>query len=136
MTGKSGDILRWVLTIIVIAVMIWWLYNVWLVQGIAVKKDADGNVLDVYTRARDTLAIVVPLVTLALGYWFGVKGADTAEKNAATANDQAKAATAQAKDATAQAVVAEKQVTALRGELPADAYAAALKKYPDIFTKN
>ena len=117
--GKSGDVLRWILTLIVLGVMVWWLYNIWLVHDVAPTKDDDGNVIvDAYARVKDTLAIVVPLVTLALGYWFGVKGADTAEQNAANAQDQAMAATAAA--------------GLLAGNLTPEQYEAVIDKYPDI----
>jgi hypothetical protein len=77
-----------VLTIILLALVTWWLWLVALRLSIAPTKDSAGNVLDQYQRAKDILLVILPLSTTALGYWFGVQGKDKAEAQAETANAQ------------------------------------------------
>jgi hypothetical protein len=54
-------------------------------------KDANGNVVDSYQRSSDVPHILVPLLTIALGYWFGAEGKENAEKRATAAQDDAAA---------------------------------------------
>lgn len=56
------------------------------VIGSAPVRDNTGAVVfDEYQRAKDILAVILPLVTTALGYWFGAAGRDHAEAKAAQA---------------------------------------------------
>ena len=45
-----------------------------------------------YQRSSDVLRTVLPLLTIALGYWFGAAGKERAEKRAEDAQDEATAA--------------------------------------------
>ena len=45
-------------------------------------RDTEGQVLDTYQRAKDILLVVLPLLTTALGYWFGAAGRENAEAKA------------------------------------------------------
>ncbi len=51
--------------------------------GANVTKAADGSgVVDPFARAKDIFSLILPLVSSALGYWFGVQGKDKAEARA------------------------------------------------------
>jgi hypothetical protein len=53
-------------------------------------RDDDGQTLDTYQRAKDVLLVVLPLLTTALGYWFGAAGRESAEAKASAALSEAK----------------------------------------------
>ena len=114
MSRETGaTLLRWVLTIAVAIGVLWWLLVVQGYLGTAATMDEKtGLTLDPYGRAKETLAVVVPFLTLVLGYWFGAKGADAAK---------------------AEASDAKRRAEAIAAEAPSTAYQAAREKYPDIF---
>lgn len=90
--GKAGwiqTIVRASLTLILLGLSIWWLAEVASRLGTAPTKDTKGNIIvDQYQRAKDILLVVLPLVTTALGYWFGSQGKDKAETAANAAKDE------------------------------------------------
>jgi hypothetical protein len=98
---KYAEVFRWVLTGLLVLLFAWLLWQLVLTWGnYAVDGEGKPNGPDLYARAKETLGFVAPLVTLALGYWFGVKGAETAKEGAETAKQEADAAKVEA--ATAQ----------------------------------
>jgi hypothetical protein len=125
----ASDIFRWALTAVVVLIWVWWLFIVSGVIGTIPTKDkTTGLETDPYGRAKEILALVIPVVTLVLGYWFGVKGADQATQTATAAVDQAKTATDQAD--TAKAALAA--VGPFIPEAKYIAYLDAVKNYPGI----
>lgn len=114
-TSKSlvSNVVRWILTALIALIVIWWLFIVRGYVGTAATKDStSGLTLDAYGRAKETLAVVVPFLTLVLGYWFGAKGTDEAKADAEKAN---------------------LRTTAITAEAPSSAVDEARKKYPKIF---
>jgi hypothetical protein len=79
--------IRGVLTFMLLALTVWWLSQVARLIETPPVLDATGKVtLDAFSRAKDILLVVLPLLTTALGYWFGAAGKAKAEDSA----DQAK----------------------------------------------
>jgi len=68
-------------------------------------KDPSGSIVDPFGRAGTVVAVVIPFVTLTLGYWFGSKGAETANERAAAAQEQAAKASDQAAAAHGKATL-------------------------------
>lgn len=69
----------------------WWLWVVSQNLSVRAEVGADGAiVLDQFQRAKDVLLAVLPLLTLALGYWFGTQGTAKAEEKADKATADAK----------------------------------------------
>jgi hypothetical protein len=104
---------RGIFTVAILLAAAWWLYVVASKLGKAPTKDAQGNVVDEYQRAKDVLLVVLPLVTTAIGYWFGAQGKEKAEEKASQANDQSRA------------------IAAVSGD--PDILAKARAKYPSAF---
>ena len=88
--------------------------------------DPSGSIVDPFVRAGTIVAVVIPFVTLTLGYWFGSKGTENANEQAATAQDQATRATAQAAQAHARATI-------LASALPPDVAQTLVKENPTLF---
>ncbi len=89
---------RLVITLLVTVIVGFWLVMVAQRLHIAPVVSTDGTVIyDEFVRAKDILIAVLPLLTLALGYWFGAQGADKAEKKADEAEKKTKETEAQAK---------------------------------------
>jgi hypothetical protein len=81
--------LRFVLTLLLFALAVWWLMELAMQLGTAPTMDAQGKVLvDKFQRAKDILLVVLPLVTSALGYWFGAQGKEHEQERAESARDQ------------------------------------------------
>ncbi|WEO76441.1 hypothetical protein BJQ94_13845 [Cryobacterium sp. SO2] len=115
-----GDWGRWVVTAVIIAIFVWWLLIVNLELGTQpTKNDGTGLVTDPYAHAKETLAVVVPFLTLILGYWFGVRGVDEAKKTAAAATQDAQAANV--------------KFAVLRATASKSSYEQAVSKYPSAF---
>lgn len=75
--------IRGVVTVLLVLGVGAWLFVVSLKLGTVPVVDSAGNViLDEYQRAKDILLVVLPLVTTAMGYWFGAQGKDKAEDRA------------------------------------------------------
>ncbi len=116
----------WITTVFVFAVVAWALYHVFEDHGTAAVLDKNGKVtLDKFANSKDILAIVLPLATAAVGYWFGNKGV-------ADANAQADGAKA---EATAAQQETKAVVATASAKLPVgtDILAEAKKSHPDAF---
>ena len=91
-----GMIARLLITAMLLLLCGWWLWVVAQKLSIEPVLSSDGKVVfDQFQRAKDVLLAVLPLLTLALGYWFGTQGtakaeqkADEAKKDAKTAQEQ------------------------------------------------
>jgi hypothetical protein len=81
--------IRGSLTFLLLVLTVWWLTKVADHLSTAASVDDAGNVtLDPFQRSKDILLVVLPLLTTALGYWFGAAGKAKAEENADTAKQQ------------------------------------------------
>jgi hypothetical protein len=80
---------RLLITAALLLLVIWGLLLVTLHLTDGIIKDANGNVVDSYQRSTDILHVLVPLLTIALGYWFGAEGKENAEKRATAAQNDA-----------------------------------------------
>jgi hypothetical protein len=91
--------LRFALTVILFAIVIG-LCVVLLTQiNTQPTRDANGGVIvDQWQRGKDVLSLFLPLLTTALGYWFGAAGKDQARADAAKARDQLTAVTSVSTD--------------------------------------
>jgi hypothetical protein len=81
--------IRAALTGLLFLVSTYWLLEVAGQIPAVPTRDSDGNVLDTYQRAKDILLVVLPLLTTALGYWFGAAGRENAEAKARYAMTEA-----------------------------------------------
>jgi hypothetical protein len=77
------------ITVILLAMAAAWLVVVYGALGDPTVKSSDGSVLDQFQRSKDILLVVMPLLTTALGYWFGAAGRQDAQKTASAAQDAA-----------------------------------------------
>jgi hypothetical protein len=77
------------ITAALMLLVVWGLVLVTMHLTDGIVKDTNGIVVDSYQRSSDVLHIVVPLLTIALGYWFGAEGKENAEKRAAAAQTEA-----------------------------------------------
>lgn len=94
-----GTVIRFVVTLAILAAAAWWLTEVAANLGTAPTRDAQGNtIVDKYQRAKDILLVVLPLVTTAVGYWFGSQGKEKAETEASKAKDKVTAMAAVSSD--------------------------------------
>jgi hypothetical protein len=80
---------RLLITGALFALVVWALFLVTGHISAGVTKDVSGNIVDPYQRASDLLHAMLPLLTIALGYWFGSAGREQAEEKATTAQNQA-----------------------------------------------
>lgn len=101
---STGSIIVTILLFIVVGFWIWFVARN---LGKTPTYNADGTVkLDEYSRAKDILVIFVPLLTTAVGFWFGSQGTVQAQKQTAVANQTA----AVANDHAHQAGLREKLI--------------------------
>lgn len=117
-----GLIIRTVLTAILLVVCAWWLWVVASNVSIKPVMSDDGKIIfDQFARAKDVMLAVLPLLTLALGYWFGSAGTAKAEEKADKAQDKADKV--------------QRQVAALTdvADPGADLLNKAQKKHPEAF---
>ena len=110
---------RVVITVGLFLLVAWWLWAVWRHIGDVPTQDTNGDVVDRFQRAKDILLVVLPLLTTALGYWFGAEGKDKAVSSAAEAEKTAK--------------TEQTKVQALLQVAPEDQVTAAKKQYPEAF---
>lgn len=88
---------RLVITVLMTVIVGFWLIMVAQRLNVAPVVSKEGTVIyDEFARSKDILIAVLPLLTLALGYWFGAQGADKAEKKAEEADKKTKETEAQA----------------------------------------
>ncbi|WP_033289246.1 hypothetical protein [Amycolatopsis jejuensis] len=78
-----GTWIRAAITLVLLVIAALWLLVVYTRLG---TPSTDGTAFDEFQRAKDILLVVLPLLTTALGYWFGSAGRQQAERKA----DQAK----------------------------------------------
>jgi hypothetical protein len=90
-----GMWIRGVITGLLFVAVLFWLWVIWRVIDEPVSQDINGNVLDQFQRSKDVLLVLLPLLTTALGYWFGIAGAEKADTRADAARQQAVAAQGQ-----------------------------------------
>jgi hypothetical protein len=84
-----GPWVRVTITLILLAMSAAWLLVVYGALGDQTVKGADGSVLDQFQRSKDILLVIFPLLTTALGYWFGSAGRQEAQITATMAQDTA-----------------------------------------------
>ncbi|MGG5259303.1 hypothetical protein [Phycicoccus avicenniae] len=83
---KAAMWVRGLLTLLLLGLAVWWLTLVAREMSTAPTVGKDGKVLlDEFQRAKDILLVVLPLLTTALGYWFGAAGKEKAEEGKAKA---------------------------------------------------
>jgi hypothetical protein len=87
---KAAMYIRAVLTGVLFLITTYWLLEVAGQISSVPTRDDDGQTLDTYQRAKDVLLVVLPLLTTALGYWFGAAGRESAEAKASAALSEAK----------------------------------------------
>lgn len=89
----GGMIARLAITAMLLLLCGWWLWVVYENLSIQPALSEDGKVIfDQFARAKDVLLAVLPLLTLALGYWFGTQGTAKAEEKADEAKQEANSA--------------------------------------------
>jgi hypothetical protein len=87
---KAAMYIRAGLTGILFLITTYWLLEVAGQITSVPTRDDNGHVLDTYQRAKDVLLVVLPLLTTALGYWFGSAGRENAEAKAVQAMSEAR----------------------------------------------
>jgi len=98
--------IRGILSALLLILAGWWLYMVASNLSIAPQTNSSGEVvLDSYQRAKDILLVVFPLLTTALGYWFGAAGKEKAEEKADSAQTQLTSAQTQLAEVVDQSAV-------------------------------
>ncbi|GAA1052096.1 hypothetical protein [Dietzia natronolimnaea] len=81
-TAALRELTRFVVTLALVIAVFWCIYLVGSFMGTPVTKQPDDTLLDPYQRAVGLLATLLPLLTIVVGYWFGVTGKDQAEQRA------------------------------------------------------
>ena len=99
--------------------VVWGLVLVTMHMSTGMTKDGAGNVVDTYQRSSDILHLVLPLLTIALGYWFGAAGKAKAEKKA--------------EDAQGEATAAKQKLGVVLGMSEPDMLHRAKAAYPEAF---
>jgi hypothetical protein len=79
---------RIVITVALLLLVGWGLVLVTAHLTAGIIKDANGNTVDSYQRSSDVLHVLLPLLTIALGYWFGSEGKENAEERASAAQGE------------------------------------------------
>ncbi|MDF2145485.1 hypothetical protein [Knoellia sp. p5-6-4] len=87
---RTAMYIRAMITGILFVITAYWLLAVAGQISSVPTWDGQGHVLDTYQRAKDVLLVVLPLLTTALGYWFGAAGREHAEAKAAQAMTEVK----------------------------------------------
>lgn len=98
--GGKGSTKRWqadlrfALTLLLFGIVIFWTLILWLQIDTAPTQDSNGAItMDKWQRAKDILVLFLPLLTTALGYWFGAAGTEEARADASKTHDQMLAVT-------------------------------------------
>lgn len=105
-------------TVLVFILVIVWMVAVWRNLGKAPHYRKDTLSYDEFTRAKDVLVLVLPLLTTAVGYWLGSQGTAAAQKKAETAENKASEAQKQASDAHAESARRQGQLEQLEKTHP------------------
>jgi flagellar basal body-associated protein FliL len=93
---------RFVITMLLFGVVIYWM---WMMSGdlrTGATNDATGNAVDPFQRSKDVLLVALPLLTTAVGYWFGAEGKERAEQRAHEAQEKSASSLERALHAEAQ----------------------------------
>jgi hypothetical protein len=107
--------IQFVLTLVLLAIAVWWLVEVATMMGRAPTIDSSGHVMvDRFQRAKDVLLVILPLLTSALGYWFGARDKDRVQGQADSAKDQLNAVVATSSDPELMRKAKEMYPTAFR----------------------
>ncbi len=98
--STSTNLRAWgsiVVTVLVFVAFFWTLY--YLLHNISDTPKMTGTttIRDQFDRSKTAIGFTAPLVTLALGYWFGADGKAKAEAKAEGAVAEAKQANAETK---------------------------------------
>lgn len=123
-----------VMTGIVVVGAAWWAVVVFMNLGVEPVYNEDGTLrIDRFSRAKDILSLILPLLTAALGFWFGSQGTVKAEKQADKAEKQAD----QARKAVDAAHNREVALTSVAAHTSADSEKSILElakeQFPDHF---
>jgi hypothetical protein len=98
---------RFVITMLLFAVVIFWM---WMMSGdlrTGAINDVTGNAVDPFQRSKDVLLVALPLLTTAVGYWFGAEGKEQAERRAHEAQEKSSSSLERALLAEAQLAAAK-----------------------------
>jgi hypothetical protein len=93
---------RFVITMLLFAVVVFWM---WMMAGdlrTGATADGTGNPIDPFERSKDVLLVALPLLTTAVGYWFGAEGKERAEQRAHEAQEKSTSSLERALAAEAQ----------------------------------
>jgi hypothetical protein len=102
-------IARFVITLLLFAIVVFWMWTMSVHLRTAATNDQSGNPVDPFQRSKDVLLVALPLLTTAIGYWFGAEGKENAEQRAHDA--QAKSADSLERALHAEALLAAAKVT-------------------------
>jgi hypothetical protein len=86
---------RFIITGALFTLVVWSLILITDNLSTNIVRDSNGDTVDVFQRSTDVLHTVLPLLTIALGYWFGAAGRERAEKKAEVAQHKASVAEVQ-----------------------------------------
>lgn len=86
--GSFGEWTRLALTLILLAVLVWWLCEVRVRLDVEPIVKNGAVALDPFKNAQNILLVVLPLASTALGYWFGAQGKEKAQATAEAASAQ------------------------------------------------
>lgn len=124
---KASLAVRSIISLALLAIAVWAIYTVIQTLGIPPQKDPQGNILvDRYARANALLLVVLPLLTTALGYWFGAQGTAKAEERTQKAEERTQTVEERRQKES-------QQIKALLAEAPPDVFEKAKKRYPEAF---
>lgn len=92
-----------VLTLVVLIGVAAWLFTVARNIDVSVSLAEDGRtvVKDPFTRSKDILSLILPLLTTLVGFWVGTKGTEEAKEETSKAKAQREAFKEVAKDKAA-----------------------------------
>ena len=115
------------ITTIVLAIMVGaWLIAVALQLGQPVVYDNSGKItLDTFTRAKDVLTLLLPFLTIAVGFWLGTQGTAQIERQVARATLEAEVAHGAARAAEQTAAENLVRASELEGQVEFWRYRAA-----------
>jgi hypothetical protein len=122
-------------SVIVMIIVFGWLIIVWFNIGAAPVMGSDGKtvIYDPFLRSKDVFALILPLLTTAVGFWLGSQGTVEAQRQAKTAHNE----TVAAKDQTAQTNAQKAAIVAVAAaKLPVgdDLMAEARHQHPEAFS--
>ncbi len=121
-----GAFFRALITVALLLATLWALNEVYDVIDQAPTVNEKGEItLDTYQRTKDIMLVVLPLLTTALGYWFGAKEAEQAQKEKEVAVG----------DAAAERQTAQRQLQAILDSSTVPLLDKAKSQYPQAFAE-